>query len=367
MREMELFSVIIPVYNVAPYLHRCLDSVLAQTYLNLEIILVNDGSTDDSEEICLEYVQKDSRVQLISKENGGLHSARNAGLERAAGDYIWFVDSDDYVAENLAETVQPFMREYDFCGFEYKIKKEDGTIEHRDCANGIRKFDLSTEEKKRQFFHKVFFYHETGWEAWGRIFRREIIEQYHLRFWDTKEIFAEDHGFVVQYLLHAEKIIQLPDCLYFYQKRKDSIMYYADMESRLRRSGCLLQREAVYIKEQGFTKIAEEFYLDSMVFVERIFRRIEREESLSAVWNYREIIRKNDYIRNCMKRLLRDRETVYQQCGKVRGRRVCQMFGWIVEGDANKYIRRQMMIDMLDVLAQIRDKMRLLCGRGENR
>lgn len=367
MRETELFSVIIPVYNVAPYLRNCLNSVLAQTYSNLEIILVNDGSTDGSEEICLEYAEKDSRVQVISKENGGLHSARNAGLDRACGDYIWFVDSDDYVAENLAEIVRPLMREYDFCGFEYMIKNEDGTTENHDQANVIRKFDLSTEEKKRQFFHRIFFYHGTGWEAWGRVFRREIIEKYHLRFWDTKEIFAEDHGFTFQYLLHADKIIQLPDILYFYQIRRGSIMNQADMESRLERSGCLLKREAVYVEEQGFAKITEEFYLDSMIFLERILRRIEKEQCLPAVWSYREIIRKNDYIRNCMKRLLVDRETVYQQCGKVRGRRLCQLFGWLTDGDDNKYVRRQRMIDILNLLAGIRDKIQRLCGRGENR
>ena len=96
-------SVIVPVYNVEKYLRRCVDSILNQTYRNLEIILVNDGSTDSSLQICNEYVQKDARIVVINKPNGGLSSARNAGLDAATGDYIGFVDSDDYIAPEMYE------------------------------------------------------------------------------------------------------------------------------------------------------------------------------------------------------------------------------------------------------------------------
>lgn len=96
-------SVIVPVYNVENYLRRCIDSLLNQTYRNLEIILVNDGSTDTSLQICNEYAQKDARITVINKPNGGLSSARNAGLDAATGDYIGFVDSDDYVGVEMYE------------------------------------------------------------------------------------------------------------------------------------------------------------------------------------------------------------------------------------------------------------------------
>lgn len=96
-----LISVIIPVYNMEKYLRRCLDSVLAQDYTNLEILVVDDGSTDGSWAICQEYARKDARITVIHQENGGLSAARNTGLDRATGAYIAFVDSDDYILPNM--------------------------------------------------------------------------------------------------------------------------------------------------------------------------------------------------------------------------------------------------------------------------
>ena len=99
----DLISIIIPVYNVAVYLPRCLDSILAQTYKNLEIILVDDGSKDNSGKVCDEYALKDSRIKVIHQKNQGVSVARNAGLRIAKGDYIGFVDSDDYIETNMYE------------------------------------------------------------------------------------------------------------------------------------------------------------------------------------------------------------------------------------------------------------------------
>lgn len=101
----DLISVIVPIYNVEKYLHRCVDSILNQTYKNLEIILVDDGSTDSSPQICDEYAQKDNRVIVIHKQNGGLSSARNAGLDIANGDYIGFVDSDDFIDPDMYQSL----------------------------------------------------------------------------------------------------------------------------------------------------------------------------------------------------------------------------------------------------------------------
>ena len=100
---MELISVIVPVYKVEKYLRECVDSILAQTYTNLEIILVDDGSPDNCGKICDEYAQNDSRIKVIHQENGGLSAARNAGLDIATGKYIGFVDSDDYAELNMFE------------------------------------------------------------------------------------------------------------------------------------------------------------------------------------------------------------------------------------------------------------------------
>ena len=104
-----LVSVIIPVYDVEPYLRRCLDSVVNQTYKNLEIILVDDGSTDSSPEICDEYAGADSRIIVIHKENGGQAEARNKGIEAATGEYITFVDADDYISSSYVNDLYKSM------------------------------------------------------------------------------------------------------------------------------------------------------------------------------------------------------------------------------------------------------------------
>ena len=108
----EKITVIVPVYNVENYLNKCLDSILKQTYQNLEIIVVNDGSTDNSGTICQEYAQKDNRIVYIEKDNGGLSDARNAGLDRMTGSYVTFVDSDDWIEQDYVEVLYNKLTEY---------------------------------------------------------------------------------------------------------------------------------------------------------------------------------------------------------------------------------------------------------------
>lgn len=108
----ELVSVIVPVYKVEPYLDRCVASILAQTYPNLEVILVDDGSPDNCPALCDAWAQRDARIRVIHKKNGGISDARNVGLDAASGAYISFVDSDDYIAENFIETLYDLLHEY---------------------------------------------------------------------------------------------------------------------------------------------------------------------------------------------------------------------------------------------------------------
>lgn len=110
--EDKLISIIIPVYNVERYLRECIDSIIAQTYKNLEIILVDDGSSDKSGEICDEYSKKDSRIKVIYKKNGGLSDARNVALDIAKGDYIGFIDSDDYIEKDMFQILYNLAEEY---------------------------------------------------------------------------------------------------------------------------------------------------------------------------------------------------------------------------------------------------------------
>ena len=113
MSEQSLISVIVPVYNVEKYLRPCVESILEQTYKNIEVILVNDGSTDKSKAICLELAEKDKRISYYEKANSGLSDTRNVGLEKAKGEYIAFVDSDDLLAPNAVRTLYELCRKYD--------------------------------------------------------------------------------------------------------------------------------------------------------------------------------------------------------------------------------------------------------------
>ena len=127
---MKKISVIIPVYNVEKYLYRCVDSVLGQTYYNIEVILIDDGSTDSSPEICDEYQKRDKRVKVIHKKNSGAASSRNIGLSSAKGDYIAFIDSDDYIELDMYENMMKINEEYNCdivlcdCYKENKTKRE---------------------------------------------------------------------------------------------------------------------------------------------------------------------------------------------------------------------------------------------------
>ena len=113
MEANEVVSIIIPIYNVEAYLRQCLETVIHQTYPNLEIILVNDGSPDQSEEICKEFFRKDARIRYVRQENGGLSAARNTGIELATGDYITFIDPDDWVTEDYVEVLYRQLKKYD--------------------------------------------------------------------------------------------------------------------------------------------------------------------------------------------------------------------------------------------------------------
>ena len=228
-------SIIIPVYKVEDYLRPCLDSVLSQTFSDYEVILVDDGSPDGSPAICEEYASRDSRIQVIHKENGGLSSARNAGLDVARGQYIYFLDSDDTVEPNLLDRLVGLMEEgLDLVGFRYQVLSPDGSRKPgREIQLGS--FLLHTQQERLSFIRDVLVPCSIGWEAWSRIFVREKIEKYGLRFANNRQIFAEDLYFSLCYCAHAEKIRCIDECLYNYRIREDSIMGVQQTRSNLGR------------------------------------------------------------------------------------------------------------------------------------
>ena len=200
-----LISIIVPVYMVEPYLCKCLDSIINQTYKNLEIILVDDGSPDNCGYICDEYAQKDDRIIVIHKENGGVNIARNTGLDIAAGDYVTLIDSDDWVSEKLVESL--FI----------DINKNGSDI----SMSGISNSDESTNRcmSSKEALMNIFYSKGVEGSVWGKLFRSEIIKR--LRF--AYYAIHEDLMFMIEAVRICKKVSVICEKVYFYNRRIDSI------------------------------------------------------------------------------------------------------------------------------------------------
>ena len=204
-------SIIVPVYNVEKYLRGCVDSVLSQTYKNLEIILVDDGSPDNCPQICDEYVKLDTRVKVIHKENGGLSSARNAGLDEMTGDYVQFVDSDDYIEPEMIETMLS------------RLESGNG-----DVAICLEKCD--DEKLFEGDIYKNILEDKIGSQVWRYLFKAEKFAGGGIRFPIGRNF--EDVA-IMHNVLYQNKIVYVARRLYNYNRdNQDSILNTPNMKKR---------------------------------------------------------------------------------------------------------------------------------------
>ncbi len=223
--ENELISVVVPVYNVENYLKRCITSIINQTYKNLEIILVDDGSTDGSSEICDKFSLKESRIKVVHKNNGGLSDARNVGIEIATGKYITFIDSDDYVLKDYVEYLYNLIKKYNtkiaICS--YSVFTDKGKI--IDYGKKYREEKLN----KIQTFSRML--NEKGFSvsAWGKLYDTTLFKK--IRY--PKNRICEDNGTTYKLIDQVENIIYGNKSKYFYLKRQGSIMLSEFNEKKL--------------------------------------------------------------------------------------------------------------------------------------
>ncbi|WP_295746728.1 glycosyltransferase family 2 protein [uncultured Limosilactobacillus sp.] len=219
---MDKISVIVPVYNVAPYLKQCLDSIVSQTYRNLEIILVNDGSTDNSLKICQQYQEQDKRIRVISQKNAGLSAARNTGLNVANGQYVTFVDSDDWFATNNA--IATLHRLID----QYHVKIAIGNFDEFD--ESVNSYRLFGHDDVINVYptQKWFAFEYTGDKnlsqcfstAWGKLFDQRFFK--HVRFPVGK--IDEDDLTIWKLYLQTSSVAFINQAMYIYRNnRSDSI------------------------------------------------------------------------------------------------------------------------------------------------
>lgn len=211
----ELVSIIVPVYNVEKYLERCIVSIVQQTYENIEIILVDDGSTDRSSEICDDWCRRDKRIKVIHRENGGLSAARNSGIDQATGEYFSFIDSDDYVSQYFIEKLVKLLRDNNtrisICNLTY-IYEEDNSERVANVPNGCRTGrKIILEEMEKGIYYG---------QVMTKLYHKSIFEQ--LRF-PEKRIHEDDFVFH-KIFWPLEKVSSTSEGLYYYVQRSGSIM-----------------------------------------------------------------------------------------------------------------------------------------------
>lgn len=214
-------SVVIPVYNVENYLKQCLDSIIKSSYKNIEIICVNDGSTDNSLKILEEYRQIDNRIIVISQENKGLSGARNSGLKIAQGDYIYFLDSDDWVSVDLIEKAfnEITNKNADVLVFGTYNVYLDSIIENkRKITNFIKKFKTTC-----CYYNDNKAIYTQSCTAWTKFFRKNFLTKNNLFFQEDVR-FSEDAVFWSELLLSNPKIALLDECLYYYRVKRTNAL-----------------------------------------------------------------------------------------------------------------------------------------------
>lgn len=211
-----MISVIVPIYNVEKYLRRCLDSIIAQTYQDLEIILVDDGSPDACPAICDEYAQMDSRIKVVHKENGGLSDARNSGLKVAAGEYIGFVDSDDFILPDMYSVLYRACIDSGvsiaMCGRQI-INEKGKAVGHRYVAD--RPYLLDAKEAVQS----LLMTDQCDSAVWDKLYKRELFAGVCY----PTGVHYEDQNVTARLFYRAGKICHVGQALYVYRKRKESI------------------------------------------------------------------------------------------------------------------------------------------------
>ncbi len=220
-----LFSVIVPIYNIEKYIKRCIDSVLSQSFTDFELILVDDGSPDNCGVICDEYAKKDQRIQVIHKENGGLVSARQAGIKVASGDYIFHLDGDDAVLPDALESAQKIIKETnaDIVSFSYKcsINEEIGETVCDLVDEGLYR----KEEIEQHIFPKLLSdknMNHIFYFLWGKAIKRELVTKHQLVVNPAISL-GEDLSCIVPCFLEAETVYMSKKAIYLYTIRNDSI------------------------------------------------------------------------------------------------------------------------------------------------
>lgn len=289
----EKISVIVPVYQVEAYLERCVDSILKQTYQNLEIILVDDGSTDQCPEICDEYEKKDPRIKVIHKENGGLSSARNAGLDAAEGELIAFVDSDDFIEADMLEKLYDALTEHEadmsVCNLEW-VDEHGRNI--RGCYGQIFRDGCMDPWN---YWEKVLDRNNTCFVvAWNKLYRKEIWKK--LRYPAGK--LNEDEFVLHEIIRQCSRIAYVPYVGYNYVQRTGSIMSNKKKEPNFDVFSAWSTRIHYFnsIGREDLSRKQLVPYVEALIYMYHLCRTLEEKENFKLFYRtYQSFYRKLDH------------------------------------------------------------------------
>lgn len=270
---MDKISVIIPVYNVEKYIHQCLDSVINQTYTNLEIILIDDGSTDKSGGVCEAYAKRDKRIKVIHKQNEGVSQARNTGLDICTGDYIAFIDPDDFIQENTYEILMKHIKQskVDIIVFnhsQFMVKNNEFITKKFNIFTKEKEYKLETVEDRKVFDEMIVDKLHSADFCWNKLYKRTIWEQ--IRF--PYKWVCEDSYVLMDIFLKAKSIQFIPDNLYYYRKdnsksltsTKGKMIKHAVVEIELMRA---IYFESIYANSKNINKFLYRAYRDVIRYI----------------------------------------------------------------------------------------------------
>lgn len=288
----DLVSIVIPIYKVEEYINRCVDSIIRQTYKNLEIILVDDGSPDKCGSICDDYSVYDDRIKVIHKNNGGLSDARNAGIDIAQGNYITFVDSDDWVNENYIDTLYNLITKADAeiaaCNFQ-KTSDENNVNEF----NFVEEYQYSNIQALEEMMGQLYVQMVV---AWGKLYKRSLFND--VRFPVGRV--HEDEFTTYKLIYKANKIVYTPAQLLYYWQRNDSITGSEINHKNLYDAFKALEERAIFLYNVGLEKLSSKAYRSYFVKYVCIDSEIEmigddynRKEYAKIMIEVRQILRKS--------------------------------------------------------------------------
>lgn len=288
---MAEISIIVPVYQVEKYIGQCIDSILAQTFTDFELILVDDGSTDNSGKICDEYSARDNRVQVIHQKNGGAAAARNNGMDKATGNYFAFIDGDDYIVPTMLECLYKniLKSQADIAACNYRYVFENGDEK-----------DFSTENKAEILNGKEIFYDRKNernygfWTVvWNKLYKAEAFKN--LRFRCGK--YYEDEFLANDIYRLNIKVATVSDCLYYYRQHSASTMRMKNIRRSFDLIEAFEERINIYLKEEKYSFQAYKVLIYSLEYLNESKKLIKSKEEKE------EFIDKEQKIKNIIKTL----------------------------------------------------------------